>query len=74
MKKVLSLILMALVIFAMTACSFSSSSTSSFSVTTSVTDEEGNTETHTVSGEAGISAGTDGVSVSVSSETTDNAN
>lgn len=76
MKKIMAIVLLAAVVCAMTACSFSSSSTSTFTVSTSVADEEGNTETNTVSGEAGVSVGTDGVKVTAdtTSETTDGNN
>lgn len=76
MKKILAIILTAAVVCMMTACSFSSSSTSTFSVSTSVTDEEGKTETNTVTGEAGVSVGTDGVKVTAdtTSETTNENN
>ena len=76
MKKIMAIVLLEAVVCGMTACSFSSSSTSTFTVSTSVTDEEGNTETNTVSGEAGVSVGTDAVKVTAdtTSETTDGNN
>ena len=74
MKKIFAILLMAAVIFTMTACKFSSSSTSSFSVSTSVTGEDGKTETRTVTGEVDVSAGSDGVNVQTNTtdETTTN--
>ena len=58
-KKILAIVMAAVLILAMTACSASSSSTTSFS--TSVTDSDGNTTTNTVTNEVGVSAGPDGI-------------
>ena len=76
MKKVLAIILLAVVVCVMTACSFSSSSTSSVWVSTSVTDEDGNTETNTVKSETDITVGSDGVNVTAetTAETTTSSN
>ncbi|MBQ3662977.1 MAG: hypothetical protein II914_02470 [Clostridia bacterium] len=59
MKKILVLALAAVLLIAMTACKVTNYSTSTSTLTTSVTDAEGNTKTNTVE----VSSGTDGVQV-----------
>ena len=58
-KKILAVLLVSLMLFALSACSVSSSSSSTVSVSTSVTDENG--VTNTTSSEVGVSIGTDGI-------------
>lgn len=60
-KKILALVLAAVMIFALCACDVSTTSSSTTSVSTSVTDAEGNTTTQTVTNEVGVSSGPDGV-------------
>lgn len=60
-KKLLSLLLAALMVFMLAACEVSSSSTSTTTVTTSKTDADGNTTTSTTTTEVGTSVGPDGV-------------
>lgn len=70
MKKTIALVLVSVfLVFALSACSVSSSSTTTSSFSTSVTDADGNTTTNTTSSEVGVSAGTDGVSTTVSTTT-----
>lgn len=69
-KKALAALFAAVMLFALTACSVSSTSTSTTTVSTSITDENGNTTTNTVTNEVGISAGTDGVSTTNQTTTT----
>lgn len=63
MKKTIALALAAVMLLAFVACSVTSTHTSTSTFTTSVTDEEGNTKTNTVSNEFEVSAGTEGVQV-----------
>lgn len=65
-KKIIGILLSALLLFGLTACEVSTSSTSTTTITTSTTDENGNVTTNTVTSEMGVTAGTNGVS------TTDN--
>ena len=67
-KKLILLALAVLMLFTLSACSFSSSS--SFSVSTRVTDENGETKTNTVTSKVGTEAGPDGVKVTNETTTT----
>lgn len=70
MKRILSVLLAAALIFSLGACSVSSSSTSTTTITTSTTDADGNTTTNTTTTEMGVTAGTDGVSTTHNTTTT----
>ena len=61
MKKVLALVLAAVMLFALSACGVSSSSTTTTTITTTKTDADGHTTTNTITNEIGVSAGTDGI-------------
>ncbi|MBQ9008308.1 MAG: hypothetical protein IJ088_03130 [Clostridia bacterium] len=68
-KKSLAVLALAvLLLFTLSACSFSSSS--SVKITTSVTDENGETKTNTISTEVGAEAGPDGVKVTTNQDST----
>ena len=73
-KRTVAVLLAVFMLFALTACSVSSTSTSTTTVTTSKTDENGNTTTNTVTNEIGISAGTDGVSATNQTTTAETSN
>ena len=60
-------------VFALSACRVSSSSSSSTTITPSVTDADGNTTEKTVTNEIGVSAGTDGVQVTNETTTSESA-
>ena len=60
-KKILAIVLAAVLIFALSACGVSASSSTQTSFSTSVTDSEGNTTTNTVTNEIGVSAGPNGI-------------
>ncbi len=56
MKKILTLLLTAMMILVMSACSFEATSTSSSTFTTTTTDSEGNTTQTTTTTENGVTA------------------
>ena len=72
-KRIIAIMLAALMLLSLTACHASSSSSSTVTVTTSKTDENGNTTTNTTTGEVGVTVGTDGISAnhSLNTETTE---
>lgn len=70
MKRILPVLLAAVLIFSLGACSVTSSSTSTTTITTSTTDADGNTTTNTTTTEVGVTAGTDGVSTTYNTDTT----